>query len=167
MLVLGLDPGLALTGWALVDGGGGGRLRLRGSGCLTTSAQLGEPQRLLALSQQAEELLAMAGAEVVAVEKLFFQRNVSTAMAVSQARGVLLCAAARRGLPVAEYTPGEVKRAVTGSGSADKRQVARMVQLILGAKVPTTPDDVTDACAVGICHQHASGLRVALAASRA
>ncbi|MHB1522658.1 MAG: crossover junction endodeoxyribonuclease RuvC [Candidatus Dormibacteria bacterium] len=167
MLVLGLDPGLALTGWALVDGGGGGRLRLRGSGCLTTSSQLGEPQRLLALSQQAEELLAMAGAEVVAVEKLFFQRNVSTAMAVSQARGVLLCAAARRGLPVAEYTPGEVKRAVTGSGSADKRQVARMVQLILGAKVPTTPDDVTDACAVGICHQHASGLRVALAASRA
>ncbi len=166
MLVLGLDPGLALTGWALVEGEGG-RLRLRGSGCLTTQAQLSEPQRLLALSRQAEELLAMAGAEVVAVERLFFQRNVSTAMAVSQARGVLLCAAARRGLQVAEYTPGEVKRAVTGSGSADKRQVARMVQLILGAKVPTTPDDVTDACAVGICHQHASGLRLALAASRA
>ena len=166
MLVLGLDPGLALTGWALVDGGGG-RLRLQGSGCLTTPAHLGEPQRLLALSQQAEELLGMAGADVVAVEKLYFQRNVSTAMAVSQARGILLCAAARRGLPVAEYTPGEVKRAVTGSGAADKRQVARMVQLILGAKVPTSPDDVTDACAVGICHQHASGLRSALAASRA
>ena len=166
MLVLGLDPGLALTGWALVDGGGG-RLRLRGSGCLTTEAEQGEPQRLLALFQQAEELVAMAGAEVVAVERLFFQRNVSTAMAVSQARGVLLCAVARRGLPVAEYTPGEVKRAVTGSGSADKRQVARMVQLILGAKVPSSPDDVTDACAVGICHQHASGLRLALAASRA
>jgi crossover junction endodeoxyribonuclease RuvC len=166
LLVLGLDPGLALTGWALVEGGGG-RLRLRGSGCLTTQAQQSEPQRLLALAQQAEELLAMSDPEVVAVEKLFFQRNVSTAMAVSQARGVLLCAAARRGLQVAEYTPGEVKRAVTGSGSADKRQVARMVQLILGAKVPTTPDDVTDACAVGICHQHASGLRLALAAGRA
>jgi crossover junction endodeoxyribonuclease RuvC len=166
LLVLGLDPGLALTGWALVEGGGG-RLRLRGSGCLTTQAQQSEPQRLLALAQQAEELLAMSDPEVVAVEKLFFQRNVSTAMAVSQARGVLLCAAARHGLQVAEYTPGEVKRAVTGSGSADKRQVARMVQLILGAKVPTTPDDVTDACAVGICHQHASGLRLAISAGRA
>jgi crossover junction endodeoxyribonuclease RuvC len=166
LLVLGLDPGLALTGWALVEGGGG-RLRLLGSGCLTTQAQLSEPQRLLALARQAEELLAKSGADVVAVERLFFQRNVSTAMAVSQARGVLLCAAAGQGLQVAEYTPGEVKRAVTGSGSAGKRQVARMVQLILGAKVLTTLDDVTDACAVGICHQHASGLRLALAASRA
>ena len=166
MLVLGLDPGLALTGWALVDGGRG-LLRLRGSGCLRTPAHLQEPQRLLSLADQAEALLATAGAEVVAVERLYFRRNVSTAMAVSQARGILLCAVARRGLPVAEYTPGEVKRAVTGSGSADKRQVARMVQLILGGGVPTSPDDITDACAVGICHQHASGLRLAVAASGA
>lgn len=102
--------------------------------------------------------------ESVALERLYFSRNVSTAMAVSQARGVLVCAAYKAGLPLHEYTPGQVKQAVTGSGAAPKQQVARLVRILLGERVPITPDDVADACAVGICHQHAAGLRRALAA---
>ncbi len=165
MLVLGLDPGLALTGWALVEGERG-RLRLREAGCLRTAAGSPEASRLLDLSDQADALLGRSGAQAVAVERLFFSRNVTTAMAVSQARGVLLCSVARHRMELAEYTPGEVKQAVTGSGAADKRQVARMVRLILGQDVPLSPDDLTDACAVGICHQHSRGLLRALAASR-
>lgn len=163
MLVLGLDPGLALTGWALVEGEPG-RLVLRDAGCLRTAATVPEPARLLSLSEQAGALMASSSPAVVAVERLYFSRNVRTAMAVSQARGVLLCAVARQGAELAEYTPGEVKQAVTGSGSAGKAQVARMVRLILGREVPRAPDDLTDACAVGICHQHSSGLRRAVGA---
>lgn len=166
MLVLGMDPGLAITGWALVEGGGG-RLLLREAGSLRTPAGVPDHLRLLNLSELSDQLLTRLAPDTAALEKLFFSRNVSTAMAVSQARGVLLCSLARQGLEVAEYTPGEVKQAVTGSGSADKRQVARMVRFILGQGVPTRPDDLTDACAIGICHQHASGLRRAVAAGHA
>ena len=113
------------------------------------------------------ELLAARSPTAVSMERLFFSRNTSTAMAVSQARGVLVCAVAKAGVPLAEYTPAEVKQAVTGSGSADKRQIARMVRMILGTAVPQGPDDLTDACAVGICHQHAASLRQAVAGARA
>lgn len=162
-MVLGLDPGLAITGWALVEGGGG-RLTLRDAGGLRTPAGVPDHLRLLRLAELLSDLLATAAPDAAAVEKLYFSRNVSTAMAVSQARGVLLCGLASRGLEVAEYTPGEIKQAVTGSGSADKGQVARMVRLLLGHQLRSSPDDVTDACAISICHHHASGLRRAVAA---
>ncbi|MHB1638996.1 MAG: crossover junction endodeoxyribonuclease RuvC [Candidatus Dormibacteria bacterium] len=164
MLVLGVDPGLALTGWALVEGDGG-RLRLSSAGYWRTPAQAGQGTRLLQLWDEMGEILARSRPRSVAIERLFFSRNTSTAMAVSQARGVLVCAVAKAGIPLVEYTPAEVKQSVTGSGSADKRQVARMVRLILGDAIPSGPDDLSDACAVGICHQHALGLRRAVAGS--
>ena len=163
MLVLGLDPGLALTGWALIEGGGG-RVALRDAGVWSTPAHQDQGRRLLSLWESFGELVASQPPQAVSLERLYFSRNVSTAMAVSQARGVLVCAAARAGLELHEYTPGEVKQAVTGSGSAPKRQVAKLVRLLLGDGVPLSPDDITDACAVGICHQHAAGLHRALAA---
>lgn len=163
MLVLGLDPGLGITGWALVEGEGG-RLRLRDAGCWETPAGTVEGRRLLHLWRSFHSLVASSSPEEVALERLFFARNTTTAMAVSQARGVLVCAATDLGLPLIEYTPAEVKQAVTGSGSADKRQVAKMVAMVLGSPLPPGPDDLADACAVGICHQHASRLRRAVAA---
>ncbi|MGH7610058.1 MAG: crossover junction endodeoxyribonuclease RuvC [Candidatus Dormibacteria bacterium] len=163
MLVLGLDPGLALTGWALVDGSGVS-VRLRDAGWWSTPAREDLGSRLLTLWENFGALVAAHQPQAVAVERLFFRRNVSTAMAVSQARGVLLCAAARAGLELHEYTPGEVKQAVSGNGSASKEQVARMVRTLLGAELRGAPDDLTDACAVGICHHQAAGIRRALAA---
>ena len=163
MLVLGLDPGLALTGWALIDGGAG-RVTLQDAGCWSTPAHLEQGQRLLALWNSFADLIAQQAPEAVSMERLYFSRNVSTAMAVSQARGVLVCAAARAGLELHEYTPGQVKQAVTGSGAAPKQQVSNVVRLLLGERVPLSPDDIADACAVGICHQHAAGLVRALAA---
>ncbi|MGH7667634.1 MAG: crossover junction endodeoxyribonuclease RuvC [Candidatus Dormibacteria bacterium] len=162
MLVLGLDPGLALTGWALVETGGG-KLMLRSAGVWRTAADQGQGARLLRLWESFAELVQSAPPEAVSLERLYFSRNVSTAMAVSQARGVLVCATARAGIELHEYTPGEVKQAVTGSGSAPKQQVARLVRLLLGERVPAHPDDISDACAVAICHHHAAGLRQALA----
>jgi len=161
LLVLGLDPGLALTGWALVEGERG-HLRLRDAGCWRTPSGAEQGRRLLMLWESLEALLSSVNPDSIAIERLFFSRNTTTAMAVSQARGVLVCGVAKAGIEIAEYTPAEVKQAVTGSGSADKRQVARMVQMILQDPIPTGPDDLTDACAVGICHQHAAGLRRAM-----
>jgi crossover junction endodeoxyribonuclease RuvC len=166
LLVLGVDPGLALTGWALVEGDRG-RLRLTEAGYWRTPAGAEQGARLVQLWDRMGELLAARSPTAVSMERLFFSRNTSTAMAVSQARGVLVCAVAKAGVPLAEYTPAEVKQAVTGSGSADKRQIARMVRMILGTAVPQGPDDLTDACAVGICHQHAASLRQAVAGARA
>lgn len=161
MLVLGLDPGLALTGWALVEGDRG-RLRLRDAGYWETSPRSDAGSRLVHLWDSLGQLLVASSPESVAIEKLFFSRNASSAMAVSQARGVLVCAAAKAGLEIAEYTPAEIKQSVTGSGAADKAQLARMVQMILEGPIPAGPDEITDACAIGICHQHSFKLRRAL-----
>ncbi|MGA8207994.1 MAG: crossover junction endodeoxyribonuclease RuvC [Candidatus Dormiibacterota bacterium] len=166
MLVLGLDPGLAVTGWALIEGDGG-RVTLRDAGFWATPADQPEGRRLLSLWDSFSVLVAGQAPETVALERLYFSRNVSTAMAVSQARGVLVCAASRAGLELHEYTPGQVKQAVTGSGAAPKQQVAKLVRLLLGDRVPLSPDDVADACAVAICHQHAAGLQRAIAAGAA
>ncbi|HVB53990.1 MAG TPA: crossover junction endodeoxyribonuclease RuvC [Candidatus Acidoferrales bacterium] len=163
MLVLGLDPGLASTGWALIEGKRG-RVGLIDAGVWSTSSDQDQGRRLLSLWESFGELVASQRPEAVSLERLYFGRNVSTAMAVSQARGVLVCAAARAGLELHEYTPNEVKQAVTGSGSAPKPQVAKLVRLLLGDRVPLRPDDISDACAVGICHHQAAGLRWALAA---
>jgi crossover junction endodeoxyribonuclease RuvC len=162
VLVLGLDPGLAITGWALIDSDGG-RVTLREAGYWSTPARAEEGRRLLTLWESFGGLVARQPPQAVALERLYFSRNVSTAMAVSQARGVLVCAAWRAGLELHEYTPGQVKQAVTGSGAAPKQQVGRLVRMLLGNRVPIAPDDVADACAVAICHQHAAGLQRALA----
>ncbi len=149
MIVLGIDPGTAALGWGLVNRSGG-NLALVDVGCLATSAELPLPDRLLAIHRFLEELIARHQPDIVAVERLFFSRNAQTAFAVGQARGVVLLAAAAAGRPIREATPSEIKLAVTGSGSADKEQVARMVAVCLGLAEPPRPDDAADALAVAI-----------------
>jgi crossover junction endodeoxyribonuclease RuvC len=149
MIVLGIDPGTAALGWGIVDRTGA-TLRLVDAGCLETSADLGLPDRLLAIHRFLGELIARHDPSIVAVERLFFSRNAQTAFAVGQARGVVLLAAAETGRVVREATPSEVKVAVTGSGTADKEQVGRMVAVVLGLAAPPRPDDAADALAVAI-----------------
>ncbi|MBA3876617.1 MAG: crossover junction endodeoxyribonuclease RuvC [Anaerolinea sp.] len=149
MIVLGIDPGTAALGWGIIDRTGGS-LGLVDAGCLETSPNLGLPDRLLIIHRFLGELIARHDPAVVAVERLFFSRNAQTAFAVGQARGVVLLAAAEAGRTVREATPNEVKMAVTGSGSADKDQVGRMVAVCLGLREVPRPDDATDALAVAI-----------------
>jgi len=154
LIVLGIDPGTARTGYGLVQLDGH-RLQVLGYGCLETPSTMVLPQRLLLIEQGLTTLIADHAPDVVAVERIFFKRNVQTAFAVGQARGVILMVSARSGLPVAEYAPHEVKQAVTGYGRADKGQVQRMVQRILGLAVLPRPDDAADALAIAICTAHA------------
>ena len=149
MIVLGIDPGTASLGYGIVDRTGG-RLRSVDYGCLTTGPDMPLPERLLAIQDGLPELLELHQPSVLAVERLFFSRNVQTAFAVGQARGAVLVAAARAGVPVREATPSEVKVAVSGDGRADKEQIGRMVQLVLGLERVPTPDDAADALAVAI-----------------
>ena len=150
MKVLGIDPGTAALGYGIVERSGG-RLREVDHGVLNTSPDLSLPERLLAIHSLVDELLSLHEPDFMGVERLFFSRNVQTAMAVGQARGVILLAAAQHGRPVREATPSEVKSAVAGYGAADKSQVARMVQLVCGMPSLPTPDDAADALAVAIC----------------
>jgi len=151
-LVLGIDPGTATTGYGLVRDRADGSLELASYGTIQTPAGLPAHQRLSLLFHQLNELLLLHRPDGVAVEKLFFQRNVSTAIAVGQARGVVMLAISEAGLDVAEYTPNEVKQAVTGYGSAGKRQVQEMVRTLLVLPKIPKPDDAADALAIAICH---------------
>jgi crossover junction endodeoxyribonuclease RuvC len=153
MIVLGIDPGTAALGYGLVAQEPG-RLRSVDFGCLTTSADLPLGDRLVAIHACVTELIQKHRPVLIGVERLFFSRNVQTAFAVGQARGVVLLAAAQQGVPVREATPNEVKLAVTGSGSADKAQVQRMVAAILGLATLPEPDDAADALAMAICVAH-------------
>ena len=152
MLVLGIDPGLALTGYGLLYETETGDLELVDCGVIKTAA--GEPNadRLLAIDRQLNALLQKHAPDVVAVEELFFCKNVTTALIVGQARGVVLLAAARAGLPVFEYKPMAVKQAVAGYGHASKSQVQEMVRLLLRLDQVPHPDDAADAVAVAVCH---------------
>ena len=147
MIILGIDPGTAALGYGIIERTGG-RLREIDHGCLVTSPDLPLPQRLLAIHALVDELLALHKPGLMGVERLFFSRNVQTAFGVGQARGVVLLAAAQHGVPVREATPNEVKSAIAGYGAADKEQVARMVQLVLGMAELPRPDDAADALAI-------------------
>ena len=154
MIVLGIDPGTARTGYGLVSRDGA-RLQALDFGCLETLSSQELPARLLLIHQGVSELIAEHRPAVVGVERLFFNKNAQSAFAVGQARGVVLLAAAQAGLPVYEYGPHEVKMAVTGYGKAPKDQVQRMVQMILGLTAIPHPDDAADALAVAVCLAHA------------
>ena len=158
MLALGLDPGTATTGYGLVRLDPDGSLLAVKYGVITTPKNTPAAERLLTLHDQLQDLLHEHKPETVAVEKLFFQRNVSTALAVGQARGVMLLASARAGLEVYEYTPNEIKQAVAGYGSAGKRQMQEMVRVLLALGDIPRPDDAADALAVAICHLHSARL---------
>ncbi len=150
MIILGIDPGTAALGYGIVERNGG-KLRSIDYGCLETSPDLPMPERLLAIHTLLDELISLHQPAVVAVERLFFSKNAQTAMAVGQARGVVLLAAAQHGRPVQEATPNEVKSAIAGYGAADKDQVQRMVQLVLGMSQVPRPDDAADALAIAVC----------------
>ena len=149
MIVLGIDPGTAALGYGIVESIGG-RVREVDHGCLVTSPDMSLPERLLAIHTLVDELIALHDPVLVAVERLFFSKNVQTAFAVGQARGVVLLAAAQHGLPVREATPNEVKSAIAGYGAADKEQVQRMVQMVLGMTERPRPDDAADALAIAV-----------------
>jgi crossover junction endodeoxyribonuclease RuvC len=149
VIVLGIDPGTAALGYGIVDRTGV-RLRALDHGCIVTSADTSLPERLLAIHLQVTALIEGHRPDLVAVERLFFSKNVQTAFAVGQARGVVLLAAAEHGLPVREATPSEIKSAIAGDGRADKEQVSRMVQLVLEMPERPTSDDAADALAIAI-----------------
>lgn len=152
MLVLGVDPGTATTGYGLIRETSEGSLEVVDYGVILTPAGVPLENRLLLLYDRLIELLLLHRPTAGAVEKLFFSRNVTTAISVGHARGVVMLAMAQHGLKVAEYTPMEVKQAVTGYGGADKHQIQVMVQVMLDLAEMPKPDDAADALAVAACH---------------
>ncbi|MBM4409414.1 MAG: crossover junction endodeoxyribonuclease RuvC [Chloroflexi bacterium] len=150
MIVLGIDPGTANLGYGIIEATGS-RLREVDHGCVTTLPNASLPERLAEIHAAVTELIALHRPHLVGVERLYFSRNAQTAFGVGQARGVVLLAAAQHTLPVREATPNEVKSAVAGYGAADKEQVSRMVQVILGLVRRPSPDDAADALAIAIC----------------
>lgn len=151
-IALGIDPGTAITGYGVVGRTSEDRYALLACGVIRT--QSGQPMhlRLLELHTDLCNIIREFDPGVVAVEKLFFGRNVTTAITVGQARGVILLAAAALGCPVAEYTPAEIKQALTGFGNADKKQMQQMVKHLLGLEQAPRPDDAADGVAIAICH---------------
>lgn len=161
MRVLGIDPGTALMGYGVVENAGSREWALA-YGALSTPPGMLAEKRLQTLYRGVVDLILAHKPAAMAVEELFFGRNVTTAIHVGQARGIVLLAAADHGIPVREFTPMQVKMAVTGYGRAEKAQVQSMVKMLLGLKETPKPDDVADALAVGIAALHSSGLAARL-----
>lgn len=155
MRILGIDPGSVRTGYGCVDTDGS-RCQLVCSGVVAMSSRLSFPDRLLTIHAALTRTLDEVRPSCVAVESLFHAVNARSAFALAHARGVIVLAATQAGLPVVEYAPAEVKRAVVGYGRAEKAQVQHMVRLLLGLAEPPTPYDVADALAIAICHAQAS-----------
>lgn len=151
--VMGIDPGIAIVGFGFIDKNGS-KLTPVQYGCIQTEAHTPDEDRLLHVYEGTVQLIEKYQPDTVAFEKLFFNRNVTNAMSVSQARGVMILAAKQKGLPIAEYTPMQVKQAVVGYGKAEKRQVQEMIRMFLNLQKIPKPDDVADALAVAVCHAH-------------
>ena len=157
MIAIGFDPGTARLGYGVIESEPDPRPV--DYGVIVTDHDLPMAQRLVVIHDAVTELIDRYQPGAVAVELLFFARNVTTAMTVGQARGVILLAAAQRAIPVAEYAPSEVKQAVVGYGKADKRQIQEMVRIMLGLDDLPRPDDAADALAVAICHVQVAPFR--------
>ena len=151
MRILGIDPGYAITGFGLIEAERG-QARMKSYGAITTPAGLSLSKRLLRIDADMTELLDALAPDVVAVERLFFNTNLTTGIAVAHSRGVILCAVERHGVPLCEYTPSQVKISVTGYGKADKRQVMDMTRRILKLDALPKPDDAADALSIALCH---------------
>ena len=153
MRIIGIDPGYGRTGYGVIDMIGN-RMKSVEYGCIETKPNTPMPDRLLDIYTALKEVIGRLQPEAMAVEQLFFAKNVTTGIDVAQARGVVLLAAKEAGLPVGEYTPMQVKQSVVGYGKAEKKQMQEMVRMILGlVKIPK-PDDAADALAVAITHAH-------------
>jgi crossover junction endodeoxyribonuclease RuvC len=166
MVVLGIDPGTASTGYGVIHSHGS-RLRALDAGVIETSAGIPLERRLADIHARVGELIDGHAVDAVAIEELYFGANVRTAFAVGQARGVVLLAAGQRGVPSRSYTPQQVKAAVCGHGRADKGQVGRMVQRLLALAEVPSPDHAADALAVAVCDVNRAPLARAVAGARA
>ena len=155
MRILGIDPGYAIVGWGIVDFVGG-RFSTAAYGAVTTPAGEDFPKRLQDIYSDLNELIDKYKPDCLAIERLYFNTNTTTAIDVAQARGVIVLAAQTKGLCINEYTPLQVKQSVTGYGRAEKRQVMEMVKSLLGLKTIPKPDDTADALALAVCHGHYS-----------
>jgi crossover junction endodeoxyribonuclease RuvC len=166
MIVIGIDPGAANTGFGVVKTAGDRLVALDG-GVIETSPAMAAEQRLARIHRSLGELIEWHEPAAMALEDLYFGRNVGSALAVGQARGVAMLAAAQRDLPCFDYTPQAVKKAVCGSGAAEKGQVQQMVATLLSLPEPPSTDHAADALAVAICHAGSAALRAATAAAAA
>ena len=154
MRILGLDPGTATTGYGVIDVESDGRLTAVTFGAITTSPNSPMPERLQHIQRDLQGLLDKFQPDSAAIEEVFFGRNVTTAISVGQARGVLLLTLANAGLSIGEYSPPKIKEAVTGYGKADKAQVQMMIRNLLDLEETPRPDDAADGLAVAIAHYH-------------
>ncbi len=151
MRILGIDPGIAIVGFGLIESNRG-NVRMLQYGAVTTEAGLPLATRLMQIENDMTALIAQLKPDEIAVEELFFSKNITTGIAVAHGRGVILCTAERLGVPIFEYTPMQVKQAVAGYGLADKKQVMDMTKRLLKLKAVPKPDDAADALAIAICH---------------
>ncbi|MCD6401338.1 MAG: crossover junction endodeoxyribonuclease RuvC [Anaerolineales bacterium] len=159
MLVLGIDPGLAITGYGFLQEDDQGNIRTVKFGVIRTSSKIPIPQRLRIIYSDLQALIRLHKPDCGSVEKLFFQKNVRTAINVGQARGVAILALSQAEIPVFEYNPLEIKQAVTGYGGADKMQMQLMIKALLNLDSIPKPDDAADALAVGLCHLNSAKMR--------
>lgn len=151
MRILGIDPGVAIVGFGLIESDRG-TLRMLQYGAITTPVGLPLAARLAQIDRDIEELIGTFRPDEISVEELFFSKNITTGIAVAHARGVILCAAEKKKIPIYEYTPMQVKQAVAGYGLADKKQVMDMTRRLLKLKSVPRPDDAADALAIALCH---------------
>ena len=151
MRILGIDPGIAIVGFGLIESDRG-NMRMLQYGAVTTEAGLPLATRLVQIEDDMRALIRQLQPDEIAIEELFFSKNITTGIAVAHGRGVVLCTAERLGIPIFEYTPMQVKQAVVGYGLAEKRQVMDMTRRLLKLKAVPKPDDAADALAIAICH---------------
>ena len=156
MIILGIDPGFAIVGWGVVESVRG-QVRPIAYGAITTPAHTNLEARLLMIQNDLEEIINKYKPDEMAIEELFFNTNITTGIAVAEARGVILCTAHRLGVKIGEYTPLQVKQAVVGYGKAEKGQVIAMVTALLKLPKPPKPDDTADALAIAMCHAQCAG----------
>ena len=156
MYILGIDPGFAIVGWGIVEASRG-KVRPVAYGAITTPAHTPIESRLLMIQNDLEAIIEKYHPEEMAVEELFFNTNITTGIAVAEARGVIICTAHKLGVKVSEYTPLQVKQAVVGYGKAEKQQVIAMVSALLKLPKPPKPDDTADALAIALCHSQCAG----------
>ena len=160
MRILGIDPGIAIVGFGLIEADRG-RTQLLNYGAITTPAGLPLARRLVQIEQDMEELIAQLKPDAIAVEELFFSNNITTGIAVAHGRGIILCTAEKSGVPLYEYTPMQVKQAVVGYGKAEKHQVMDMTRRLLRLDRMPRPDDAADAIAIALCHARSSTSQLA------
>lgn len=151
MIILGIDPGIAIVGYGIIECSGN-HYKVLDYGCITTDSKLLFPDRLKIVYDSLIDVIDKYKPDEFAIEELFFNKNVKTAIKVGQARGVEILAAINKGLPIYEYTPLQIKQAVVGYGRAEKHQVQEMVKILLNLKEIPKPDDAADALAIAICH---------------